>query len=281
MKKLLTFTAFALLFSAVHAQDTTRVHKTTTYDSSKVITQPNNGNNNNNNTNPNYTTPPPAPTPAPAPAPENTGDNDHHGNMTAKLLLGVRFMPTWTALKFRQTSEGNLSTTAVVGYGYGGLVGIQVNNYFSITLEAMYNSLAQKYSQGNVSREVRLNYVNLPLMFFYNTNFSQKVNFNIGAGPQLGISTGHSYTVNGNNQGDTANYVLAVKPADWGLAYGFGLDFSISQDRMTKLSVGYRGVVGLVDVSDNSNNQVTNNQYILDRSHVNTYSVYIGLTHAF
>lgn len=279
MKKLLTVTAFAALVTAAHAQDTTRVHKTTTYDSSKVITQPQNGNQNQNNQQ-NYNTPPPAPTPAPAPAPETSNNKGGEPNMTAKLLLGLRFMPTMTSLNFHKTQEGNLSTNFVVGYGYGGLVGIQVNNYFGITLEVMYNSLAQTYKEGNVSREVKLSYINLPLMFFYNTNFSQKVNFNIGAGPQLGINTGHSYTVSGNNLGDTANYVLSVKPADVGFAYGFGLDFALSHDRMTKLSVGYRGVLGLIDVSDNSNNVTTHDQYILDRSHINTYSIYVGLTWA-
>jgi hypothetical protein len=48
---------------------------------------------------------------------------------------------------------------------------------------------------------------------------------------------------------------------------GAGVDFGSE----VKFSVGFRGVYGLVDISDQSQSVTTNEYYVLDRSHVKTY----------
>jgi hypothetical protein len=70
-----------------------------------------------------------------------------------------------------------------------------------------------------------------------------------------------------------------VKSGDFGFAYGAGLDFSLGG--YTSLGVGFRGVYGLVDISDNSHSTATDDYYVLDRTHVKTYSGYIGLSFGF
>jgi hypothetical protein len=80
---------------------------------------------------------------------------------------------------------------------------------------------------------------------------------------------------------DTVEAVLAVKPADFGVAYGAGFNFGLGPTANPKINLGFRGVYGILDISDKSQSTTTNQYYILDRSHVKTYAGVIGLTFLF
>jgi hypothetical protein len=112
-----------------------------------------------------------------------------------------------------------------------------------------------------------------------NTGVSQPINFNVAFGPQLGLNVGSDLKTTGSSGVDTLSGVLDVKKEDFGIAYGAGFDFAIGA--ATRLSIGYRGVSGLVDISDRSTSITTNEYYILQRSHVNTNAGYIGFTFLF
>jgi hypothetical protein len=51
--------------------------------------------------------------------------------------------------------------------------------------------------------------------------------------------------------------------------------------RTVKLNVGFRGVYGLLDISDNSKTKATDSYLILDKTNVETYSGYLGLSFVF
>jgi hypothetical protein len=202
------------------------------------------------------------------------------GDEVPRVILGVRYMPTFTSLNYHKTDEGVIETTFVLGYGIGGLLGFNITDNVGLQGEVIYSSLAQKYksSSTDIEHKVQLSYVNVPLLLVFNTGYSHPVNLNICVGPQIGINTGSKIETNGTNQGDTLHAVLAVKPADLGIAYGAGLDFGPPN---FKISVGFRGVYGLLDISDNNTSLKTDQYYILDRAHVKTYSGYIGVTFGF
>jgi opacity protein-like surface antigen len=211
------------------------------------------------------------PAPAPAPAPQQADDNDDY----AKFYLGARFMPTFTKFKVTTLDNGTAKTTFVVGYGVGGFLGVNLSKNAGIQAEVIYSTLSQKYTDRNIERRIDLSYIHIPLLLVLNTDVSKPVNLNICAGPQIGINTGSKLEAEGGSGVDTVQAVIAVKPADIGLAYGAGLDFRLGED--LSLGVGFRGVYGLLDISDNSKTTTTNQYYILDRSHVTTYAGYIGL----
>jgi hypothetical protein len=71
---------------------------------------------------------------------------------------------------------------------------------------------------------------------------------------------------------------LSVKKGDLGVAYGVGADISLTPSHTLLLSLGYRGVMGLIDISDQSKTVTTDSYYVLDRTHLKTNSVYAGLT---
>ncbi|MEI7586995.1 porin family protein [Runella sp.] len=202
-------------------------------------------------------------------------------NMAAQRAeIGLRLMPTYSNLAVKTSSGGSVKGEAVLGFGVGALLGFNFTNQVGIQGEVIYNTISQKYKELDIERKIKLTYVNIPVLFSLNTGKTNVINLNIVAGPQIGISVGSKITTTG---GDVAqpNAVLSVKKGDLGFAYGVGLDFSLSPSHHSRLSIGYRGVTGLFDISDNSRTITTDSYYLLDRTHIKTNAVYIGLSQLF
>ncbi len=198
-----------------------------------------------------------------------------------KGIFGVRFMPSVSSISVRNF-DGSVGGDFVLGYGFGGLFGFNFNQHAGIQLEIIYNQLSQKYQDHNLSRRIDINYINIPLLLSLNTNRLKPVNFNIVAGPQFGVNVGARLMTTGTPNGNSnTNAILAVKKSDFGIAYGAGLDFGLNHMHTIRLDVGFRGVMGLVDVSDRSGTLQTNSYYILQKNHIETYSAYAGLTFLF
>lgn len=192
------------------------------------------------------------------------------------LYLGVRYMPTISDFNVKQVNGDLYKTQAVLGYGIGGLIGVNISDHIALQGEVLYSALAQNYTDAtNTERRIDLNYVNVPVMLVLNTNSSSLVNLNITAGPQLGILVGSEFDATGTAEGDTITAVFGAKTADFGIAYGAGIDFNILPN--LSIDLGYRGVIGLVDISDQSQTLTTDQYYLLDRSHLMTYAAYAGL----
>jgi hypothetical protein len=194
--------------------------------------------------------------------------------------FGARFMPTVSNFDIQTSEGGKVSGDATIGIGAGIVLGLNFSDHIGIQAEAIYNTLTQKYQEDDTEREIRLKYVNIPLMLSLNTGKTKPVNFNAVVGPQIGISVGTElFTTNGNDPDKEA--VLAVKKGDLGFAYGAGLDFGLNTAKTFRLGFGFRGVFGLFDISDNSNSLTTDSYYILDRTHLKTYSGYAGVSFLF
>lgn len=202
-------------------------------------------------------------------------------NMAAQRAeIGLRLMPTLSNLAVKTSSGGSIKGEATLGFGVGALLGFNITNQIGIQSEVIYNTFSQKYKEQDIERKIKLTYVNIPVLFSLNTGKTNIVNLNIVAGPQIGVSVGSRITTTGGDN-TQQNAVLSVKKGDLGFAYGVGLDFGISASRHTRLSLGYRGVTGLFDISDNSRTITTDSYYLLDRTHIKTNAVYIGLSRLF
>lgn len=201
-------------------------------------------------------------------------------------IFGVRFMPTVSYLKVQDVEGNAIKGDAVLSYGYGGLIGLNFNRFIGLQLEVLYSTLSQKYIDHALERQIDLNYINIPLLLSLNTNRMKVVNFNIVAGPQVGINVGSTLKTtesgNGNGNGSTnAQAVLAVKKSDFGIAYGAGLDFALNRARTIRLDLGFRGVMGLIDISDRNQTMETNSYYVLQKKETRTYAGYVGFTFLF
>ena len=192
--------------------------------------------------------------------------------------IGFRFLPTFTSIKINTPDDETLKGKFTMGYGFEGLVGLYVSDHVGFQGEVMYNTLSQKYSKADFGGTIKLNYVNIPLLLSLNTGIQKPVNLSFVAGPQIGLNVGSKVEQTGDN---TYEALLRVRDSDIGLAYGVGLDFGLNEEKTTRLGIGFRGVVGLVDISDNSGTTQTDSYYILKKTNLNTYSGYIGLSFLF
>ncbi|MCW3104225.1 MAG: hypothetical protein JWO09_2665 [Bacteroidetes bacterium] len=216
----------------------------------------------------------PAPAPAPAAEPEKKEPPFKSGE------VGLRFMPTFSTFNLRNPDGSTVKGELAMSYGYGGMIGIN-SKHVGLQLEVIYNQISQRYKDKELERRIDINYLNVPLLLTLNTDKSKPVNFGVAIGPQVGVNVGSRVTTQGGSNADTLQATVALKKADLGFAYGAGFDFALNKMRTVKLNLGFRGVYGLIDISDNSKTKTTNSYYILDRTNVETYSGYLGLSFVF
>lgn len=194
--------------------------------------------------------------------------------------IGVRFMPTFSKFDLRNTNGDIVEGELALSYGYGGLLAV-TGKHVGLQLEVMYNPVSQKYKDQQLERTVNINYLNIPLLLTLNTNKSKPVNFSVAVGPQLGINTGSKISTTGNGDVDTVRAVVALKQSDVGVAYGAGVEFCLNPMRTVRLNLGFRGVYGLIDISDNSKTKATGSYFIIDKTNRESYAGYLGLSFMF
>jgi opacity protein-like surface antigen len=195
-----------------------------------------------------------------------------------KVEIGLRYMPTVSALDLQTSTGGTVKGEATLGYGVGALLGYNFTNHIGIQGEIIYSSTSQKYTEKDVVTELHLKYVNVPLLLSLNTSKLSSVNLNVVAGPQIGFNVGANVNTSGGDGIYNSQAEVSVKKSDIGLAYGAGLDFGLNETKTMRLGIGFRGVFGLIDISDNSQTQTTESYYVLDKTNLKTYSAYIGFS---
>jgi opacity protein-like surface antigen len=268
MKKIALIFGLSVLSTAYVFSQDTPTKKTTTTTTTTTVEEP-------------TTAPPPAvvveePVPPP-PAAVAVEREDEHERDLKHGYIGGRVLATASYFRVVNPEGADISATTDVTFGGGGLLGVNFGRNVGMQLEVLYSPLSQKYSDQGISRTVHITYVNIPLLLMLNTDVTKPVNFNICGGPQLGINTGsrvETTHVEGTDQ-TQVDAVLKVKASDIGVAFGAGFDFNIAN--AITLNIGYRGVYGLLDISDKSGTTTTNQYYILNRSQVQTHSAYAGL----
>lgn len=192
--------------------------------------------------------------------------------------VGIRFMPTFTAVKMQSSSNGQVSGKVNLGFGAGILLGFNFTNHVGVQGELIYSSIVQEDATDGVNSKLKLSYVNIPLLLSLNTGKSKFINLNVVGGPQIGFNVGSAFSQTGVIDPNDPQPILAVKKSDLGLAYGMGVDFALTSDRTFRLALGYRGVLGLVDISDNNNTTNTDSYYVIQKTKLRTNSIYAGVS---
>ncbi|MEP7322156.1 MAG: porin family protein [Saprospiraceae bacterium] len=194
--------------------------------------------------------------------------------------FGLRFMPVFTKFDINTSTGGRIIGDVDLGYGVGATLGFNLSDYVAIQTEVIYSSYAQKFKESDVEHNINLKYVNIPLLLALNTGKSKAFNLGIVAGPQIGLSVG-SKVLSPNSDASSSVPILSVKKGDLGFAYGAGLDFGLNSASTVRLNLGFRGVYGLIDISDNGGTAANNSYYILDRTKIKVYSGYVGFSFLF
>jgi len=190
--------------------------------------------------------------------------------------IGLRYMPTYSSLDFQTSSGGKISGEGTFGYGIGAILGFNFSEHVGIQGELIYSSYNQRYKEVDNERRINLKYINIPMLISLNTGKTKPINISVVAGPQIGVSVGSS--VFSSSPSGTSKPVLALKRGDLGFAYGVGIDFAMTASGKSRFQFGYRGVSGLLDISDNSKTLNNDSFYVLDKSHIRTNALYVGLS---
>lgn len=191
--------------------------------------------------------------------------------------FGIRFMPTFTSLEAQSSDGGNLSGEVKMGFGAGIFLGYHFSNYVGIQGELIYSNLSQEFVNGDVTNKVKLSYVSVPLLLTLNTGRSKMINLNIVGGPQIGFNVGSRLSQTGPYNPNNPEPILSVRKNDLGFAYGAGVDFGLNTEKTIRLGLGYRGVLGLIDIGNN-NNSTTDSYYVIERSKLHTNAIYLGIS---
>jgi hypothetical protein len=154
---------------------------------------------------------------------------------------GLRFMPTFSSFHMKSTKGESVTGEGVIGFGVGGFVAYNFSEHIGIQGELIYSSHSQKFTELDVERKVNLGYINIPLLFSYNTGKYDPINFNFVAGPQLGLSAGSNVFTTDVLGHDRNPAILRVKLGDLGFAYGAGVDFGLNKSQTYRLAAGFRG----------------------------------------
>lgn len=189
--------------------------------------------------------------------------------------FGLRFMPTFSSFQMQNGDGGDVNGTPKLGLGAGLFLGFNFTRHFGLQGEIMYTAATQQYQEPTNAGEVSLRYVNVPVLMSINTSKGKRVNFNIVAGPQVGISVG-SRVFASNADGNAP--LLAVKKGDLGFAYGGGLDFGLNPAKTIRLGIGFRGVYGLLDISDGGGIVINEGGVNMAQTNIKTYAGYVGLS---
>lgn len=171
-----------------------------------------------------------------------------------KLFLSVSLIAIVTTVAFSQSVSGGLrlgmnianqttslggtsiSASAKVGLMAGGYLTIMTSEKFGIQPELVFSQFGASASSGGTSMSNNFNYLSLPVILRYNVT----PNFNLQAGPQLGILLSASQT-SGSTTVDIKDQANGI---DFGLVFGAGIDFG-------KFNGGIRYYIGLTNLQKN------------------------------
>ena len=124
----------------------------------------------------------------------------------------------------------NAKTNSLVGFHFGGFISFFLGNNFAIQPEVLFSSQGAKYQDATHEENLKLNYINVPVMFKYRSNGG----FYIEAGPQVGFKISES----------SSSIDSLGKSTDLSIAGGVGYHSKIG------LGIGARYTAGLSKVGD-------------------------------
>lgn len=193
--------------------------------------------------------------------------------------FGIRYMPTFSSLKLKTSNDDVINGSVYLSHGFGIMLGVNLSKHFGIQGEVNYYDVTQSFRDQDMTNEVEIRYLNIPLLLSLNTNKENRVNLNVVAGPQFGLNVGANVKSTGTGNIDNVDAVVAVKKGDVGFAYGAGLEFALNSNHSIRLDLGYRGFYGLVDIDADKTGDNTYN--VIAKASRKTNAVYVGLTFLF
>jgi len=138
---------------------------------------------------------------------------------------------------FNINNDDNTSYDPRIGFNFGVLGHIHLAKQWAVQPEIQFSAQGAKSTDGN--QEIKLNYLNVPVLFQYMWDNG----FRLQAGPQAGFVLSAKSEVNNN----TTDIKEDIKPIDLGLGFGAGYIHPA-----TGLGIDARYILGLSDISESA-----------------------------
>lgn len=196
-----------------------------------------------------------------------------------RVELGIRYMPTFYSLDLKASNNDDIHGSVSISQGFGIMMGVNLSRHFGIQGEVNYYQVSQSFRDQDLNNEVKIKYLNIPVLLSLNTNKEKRINVNVVAGPQFGLNVGASVKSTGTGNPENIDAEVAIKKGDIGFAYGAGLEFALNMSHSIRLDLGYRGFYGLVDIDSDKTGENTYN--VIARASRKTNALYVGLTFMF
>ncbi len=195
-----------------------------------------------------------------------------------KVEVGFRLMPAFAFYEMQTSTGSMVKGQNVTGFAGGTFMSYNFIKHIGLQIEINYSAYSRKYKETGIARTINLQYIEIPILVSFNSDKIRKININAVLGPQMGINTGSNIKTSGNEGTVVPQPVLKVKQGGLSIAYGAGIDIGLNHKRTVRLGLGYRGAIGLFNISNNSPALDPGSYYIMDRTPLHTYSAYIGLS---
>lgn len=128
------------------------------------------------------------------------------------------------------SSWQNAKTSSLVGFNAGGFVSFFLGDVFAFQPELLFSSQGAKYQDATHNENLKINYINVPVMLKFRTTGG----FYVEAGPQFGFKISES----------SSSIDSLGKSTDLAIAGGFGYHSKIG------LGIGARYIAGLSKVGN-------------------------------
>ncbi|MCD4747371.1 MAG: PorT family protein [Bacteroidales bacterium] len=207
--------------------------------------------------------------------------------------LGGAFTNTWIV---HQNFYGEPEVDYAPKFSYGAIfsLGYDFTEQIALRIEAGYSAQGQKYdgkqNSQSVKRDIKLNYLNIPLFFKYSFG-TGLTKFRFMAGPQLSIllSAEQDYTRDGqvtgkmmpdvnniNFQTDATDIKNRFESTDFGFALDIGADIYLSKEFY--INAGLRGNYGFSDINA-PDYRIENIDGVYEPSHNLFGGIYVGINY--
>ena len=190
-------------------------------------------------------------------------------------MLGLTLMSLAYSQSFGVKGGANISTiskentwgdtNSKIGFYAGLYMNAPVNALFSIQPELIYNNMGVKYTNGNTSHTLNLNYLSMPIMF----QFELIPKFYVEGGPQFGVLIGNKNKYVSDSKTIIEKDKDAYNQLD--LSGGIGLGF-----KFNNMAIGARYIIGFTDIKKNGSTSWNNSDKQLRNS-----GFQIGLQYGF
>lgn len=189
-----------------------------------------------------------------------------------KILLPLIVLISFASANAQSKEKGTVEITPKIGYSsfsehneedntssnsgvaFGATADYYFNNRWSLRSGLVFNKMGGEYDNigGKGKWEDKLNYLSIPLNANWHFGSTRKWNLNFGFSPSF-LLNAEVIDPAGNSTGISGSDIKSFQ-----LGFTFGIGYKIEVTKKFGILIDYQGFVGLTNINNTSNSNITN-----------------------